>query len=177
MRTAPLPRRGRWALWSSAALLALLVAEAWLLVQVGHAIGTGRVLVLLLVETLVGALVLRRAGRRALEALRHHVAAPPGLLAAGRRPGGVGDALLAGAGGVLLVLPGLLSDVLGLLCLFPPTRRVLRRAGAHVLRRRLGRLLRAGGVVDGEVLDGEVLDGEVVEEVRGARELGRGRRS
>ena len=136
------------------AALLLVVVEVWLLVRVGHLVGGGWILVLLLAETFGGALVLRRAGRRALTALRGGVLTPSGVPAPGRSPGAVGDVVLAGAGGALLVLPGLISDVLGLLCLFPPTRRLLRRSFARLVRRRVeGAVRRAGGqVVQGEVV-------------------------
>jgi UPF0716 protein FxsA len=181
----PVRRRGagRWR-WVPVGLLVLLVVEVWLLTRLGHLVGGGWVLVLLLVETLAGALVLRRAGRGALRALRNGAGAPGALGAPGAAgsPGAVGDAVLTGAGGALLVLPGLLSDVVGLLCLFPPTRRLLGRSLARLVRRRVERAVRTAGgpvagdlftrgpVVDGEVVDGEVVDGEVVE---APRELGR----
>ncbi|WP_432496040.1 FxsA family protein [Kineococcus gypseus] len=185
-------RPARWAL-VLVSLLVLLSVEVWLLSQLAGVVGGLGVLVLLLVETVAGAAVLRRAGRSALRALRAGAPLPVGpfpgtapgaVAAAGRRDGGrVGDAVLVGAGGALLVLPGLLSDVLALLCLLPPTRALLRRLGARVLRARVRRaLLRAGldpraaerlaraarpgargGVVDGEVVEGEVVEGEVVE--------------
>ncbi|MGI4896721.1 MAG: FxsA family protein, partial [Janthinobacterium lividum] len=121
-------RRGRRLTWLPVVVIVLLVVEIWLLVELGHAIGTGWVLVLLLVETTFGLLVLRRAGRRALEALRATAGVPLGAPVPGRPAGVVGDSLLFGAGGALLVLPGMLSDVFGLLCLFPPSRHALRRA-------------------------------------------------
>ena len=168
-------RRRRWTTWLPLAVLLLLAVEIWLLVQLGHVVGTLWVLVLLLVETAAGAAVLRRAGRRALGAFRVGAARPWGLPVPGQHPAAVGDALLTGAGGVLLVLPGLLSDVLGLLCIVPVTRRLLRRAFARLVRRRVERAVRAaGGVVPGDVVDGEVVDGDVVD--GGRRELGPGRR-
>jgi UPF0716 protein FxsA len=65
------------------------------------------------------------------------------------------------AGGALLVLPGLLSDVLGLACLFPPTAALLRRMPERWLRRSTEqfRIHRPDGrVVPGEVIVGEVVD-------------------
>ncbi|MBB2899504.1 UPF0716 protein FxsA [Kineococcus radiotolerans] len=179
MSARPAPRRGgaagrrRWA-WVPAGALLLLVVEVWLLVQLAHLAGGGWVLALLLVETAAGALVLRRAGREALEALRQGPAGPFGGSVPARRPGAVGNAVLVGLGGALLVLPGPISDVVGLLCLFPPTRRLLRRSFARLVRHRVEGLVRAGGgrVVTGDVVtgddvvDGEVVDGEVVEDPR-----------
>lgn len=176
-------RRARWPRYLPLAVLLLLVLEIWLLVQLGHLIGTGWVLVLLLAETLLGVLVLRRAGRQALAAFRASASVPLGTPVPGQQPGVVGDALLTGAGGALLVLPGLLSDVLGLLFVVPVTRRAVRRFGTRWITRRVqGAVRRAGGVVvvDGEVVPardegarGRVVEGEVVPDP--SRELGDGR--
>ncbi|MEZ0493158.1 FxsA family protein [Kineococcus sp. TBRC 1896] len=173
------PRR-RWTTWIPLALVLLVVLEVWLLVQLGHVVGGGWVLVLLLAETFGGLLVLRRAGRRALGAFRQTASVPFGAPVPGQEPGVVGDAVLTGLGGVLLVVPGLLSDVLGLLCLVPATRRLLQRLFVRTVRRRVERAVReAGGTVPGRVVDGDVVggdpvddvvDGEVVED---PRELGR----
>jgi len=164
-------RRPRWLAAVPVVLLVLLVVEVWLLVQLSHVLGALGVAVLLAMETVAGLAVLRRAGRRAVDALRRTGWVQPGPAAGHRGAEGVGDALLTGAGGALLVLPGLLSDLVALLCLLPPTRALLRRAGARWLRRRVdAAVVRAGGstvpgsvvreddVVDGEVLEGEVLD-------------------
>ena len=186
-RPVPAPHRARWPRYLPLAVLLLLVLEIWLLVQLGHLVGTGWVLVLLLAETLLGVLVLRRAGRAALVAFRSSASVPRGTPVPGQQPGAVGDALLAGAGGALLVLPGLLSDVLGLLFVVPPTRRAVRVFGTRWITRRVERAVRrAGGVVvvDGEVVpprtgppagpaSGEVLEGEVLPGP--SRELGDGR--
>jgi len=166
-------RRPRWLAAVPVVLLVLLVVEVWLLVQLSHVVGALGVAALLAVETVAGLAVLRRAGRRAVDALRRTSWVQPGSPASHRGAEGVGDALLTGAGGALLVLPGLLSDVVALLCLLPPTRALLRRAGARWLRRRVdAAVLRAGGAtVSGsvvrehdDVVDGEVLEGEVVED-------------
>ncbi|MCI2237730.1 FxsA family protein [Paenibacillus sp. TRM 82003] len=151
------------------------------------------VLALLLVETLAGALVLRRAGRRALGALRTGAQPFPGVFpgvpAGAPDAGRVGDAVLVGAGGALLVLPGVLSDVLALVCLLPPTRALLRRLAVRLVRSRVRRALRRAGldpdavpgahpgtgrpgargpvvrgeVVDEDSVDEDSVDGEVVE--------------
>jgi UPF0716 protein FxsA len=166
-------RRRRWTSWIPVGVLVLLALEIWLLVQVGHVIGGGWVFVLIVAETFGGALVLRRAGRTAVAAFRQTASVPFGAPVPGQQPGVVGNAVLAGAGGVLLILPGLISDVLGLLCLFPPTRRLLRTLFVRVVRSRLERAVRAAGgtVIVGDVVDGEVVDGDVAREV--PRELGR----
>ncbi|WP_432533173.1 FxsA family protein [Kineococcus arenarius] len=178
----PVPaRRGRWTAAVLLGVLLLLVVEVWLLSRLAEVVTAAGVLALLLVETAAGVLVLRRAGRRALQALRSVQASPvfpagpaPGAHGAGRIGAGrIGDAALVGAGGALLVLPGVLSDVLALLCLLPPTRSLLRRLGARLVRARVRRALRRAGLdpaaragrpfADGEVVEGEVLDDGVAD--------------
>jgi UPF0716 protein FxsA len=110
--------------------VAWVVLEIWLLLLLGDAAGGLTVFLVLLAGLVLGAFIIRRAGRRAwrrlAETLQQPDAAPPG----GQERGGNA---LAMAGGLLLILPGLLSDALGLLCVFPPTAALLRRAGKGLL--------------------------------------------
>ncbi len=46
------------------------------------------------------------------------------------------DGVLVLVGGLLLIVPGFISDVLGALALLPPTRALLRRALARNLQSR-----------------------------------------
>jgi len=164
-------RRPRWRAAVAVLLLVLLVVEVWLLVQLAHVVGALGVAALLAVETVVGLTVLRRAGRRAVDALRRTGWVRPGPPVSHRGGEGVGDALLTGAGGALLVLPGLLSDLAALLCLLPPTRALLRRAGARWLRRRVdAAVVRAGGAtVPGSVVRED--DGPARRQLRGPDRL------
>ncbi|QMU80181.1 FxsA family protein [Streptacidiphilus sp. PB12-B1b] len=138
-------------------LAAWVVLEIWLLIEVGHLIGWFWLFVLLVASAALGGWVVKRAGLRALRAT-----------AAGKAEPGT---VVGIAGGLLLILPGLLSDLLGLACLFPPTASLLRRLPARLLRRsggpigdayRLQEQLRMHRP-DGRVVPGEVIVGEVVE--------------
>lgn len=104
------------------------ILELAVIIQVGQAIGVLPTIALLVADSLLGAVLLRLQGRAAW---RHFNAA----LAAGRMPGReVVDGVLIIFGGALLLTPGLLTDVLGLVLLVPPTRAVVR----SVLLRRFG---------------------------------------
>lgn len=97
------------------------VAEVWLLTVVGTAIGVGWILAILLVEAVVGALLLRHEGSKSWRAL---VAA----YEAGRVPTGqLADAALVLAGGIMLILPGFFTDIVGLIFLLPFTRPYARK--------------------------------------------------
>lgn len=127
-------------------LLAATIIELAVLVAVGHAIGVLATIGLLILASLIGAALLRREGTRTLaafiEALRTRKPPHQELL----------DGILIAAAGVLIVLPGFVSDILGVLLLLPPTRglvrrRILRSAALHMPRPHV-----PGAVVEGEVV-------------------------
>ncbi len=99
-------------LWALAEVVVFVLVAGW--------IGVGWTLLATLATTALGWALLARQGARALGELRER--------ARQRRPSGraVGDAGLIAVGGVLMVLPGFLGDVVGLLCLLPPTRFLVR---------------------------------------------------
>jgi UPF0716 protein FxsA len=176
MRTAVKGRPG-WVLPVVAVLLvALPILEVWLLIQVGQVIGVLPTLAILVAEAAVGAWLMRREGTRAWRALND-------AFAQGRMPTAeLADAALVLVGGVLLMLPGFATDVLGFLCLVPVTRPLVRRLLELMVTRRLERtglpVVRAGAgrstVVEGEVVestqpDGAAADPRVIQgEVEGA---------
>ncbi|WP_419993352.1 FxsA family membrane protein [Streptomyces boninensis] len=99
------------------------VLEIWLLYLLGSQIGALGVFGVLLLGVIVGAVVIKRAGRRAFRGLAETL--QPGS-APGAQPGGGGNALTMLAG-LLLMFPGLVSDALGLILLLPPVRSLIRR--------------------------------------------------
>ena len=108
------------------------IAELYVLIQVGQQIGVLATIALLIADSLLGAWLLRREGSRAWRALR-------AALAAHRLPAReVADGALVIFGGALLLTPGFLSDILGLLCILPPSRAVLRRVLTGVVAARFG---------------------------------------
>ena len=139
-------------------LLVLLVAvpifEVWLLLQVADQVGTLPTLGVLVAGAFLGAWLMRREGRRAWAALT-------GTFATGRVPSGeLTDAALVLVGGLLLMLPGFVTDVIGFLFLLPMTRPAARKLVAFFIARRLSRMgaaspLRRAG--DGEVIRGETV--------------------
>lgn len=158
------PGRSRARTLVPLAVAAWAVLEIWLLTVVAEAAGGFTVLLLLLAGFVLGGAAVKRAGRRAWRTLATSVRA--GSPEPGEETTGAGLAML---GGVLLMVPGLLSDVLGLLCLFPPTGRLMGRASARLLRGR--RLQYAPGSFGGAYQqarmrwpDGKVVQGEVIRE-------------
>ncbi len=115
-------------------LLPLL--ELFVLARIGSHVGFLPTLLGVIVVGALGAALARREGFRVLREWQE-------ALAQGRTPseGVVGGALLLVAG-LLLVTPGVISDVLGLLLLVPP----IRASVAAIVRRRLDRALAEGTV-------------------------------
>ena len=99
-------------LWALAEVVVLVLVASW--------IGVGWTVLATLATTALGWVLLARQGTRALAELRERARER-------RAPGrALGDAGLIVVGGLLMVLPGFLGDVVGLLCLLPPTRFLVR---------------------------------------------------
>jgi UPF0716 protein FxsA len=147
---------------------AWLVLEIWLLTVVAGAAGGLTVFLLLVAGFVAGSAVVKRAGRRAFRALSETLQQQQrgaGAPAAGAgRSEGNGFLML---GGLLLMLPGLVSDAVGLVLLIPPVQRALGRYTERTFERKL-REASAGGF--GDVFqqarmrrpDGKVVQGEVI---------------
>jgi UPF0716 protein FxsA len=117
-----------------AALIAIPTFEIWLLVQVAHQIGFWLTLLILVAEAVLGGWLMRREGGRAWQALT-------ATFSTGRVPSGeLADAALVLVGGVLLILPGFATDLIGFLFLLPLTRPLARRLLAFFVARRITRL-------------------------------------
>ena len=97
------------------------ILELAMIIQIGQAIGVLPTIALLIADSVLGAALMRSQGR--VTWLRFNAA-----LAEGRLPGReVMDGALVIFGGALLLTPGFLSDVLGLVLLLPPTRALVRK--------------------------------------------------
>ncbi|WP_344468128.1 FxsA family membrane protein [Kitasatospora kazusensis] len=154
-------------------ITAWLVLEIWLLTVVASALGWFAVLMLLVGGAFLGGWLIKRAGLRALSAALEQSRAPQS-----QQPQ-TGTSLTV-LGGVLLILPGFLSDVLGLSLLFPPTRALWRAAGRRVTRSALRSASPAGAAPFADAVrlqeqirihrpDGKVIQGEVVDPGTGPR--------
>jgi UPF0716 protein FxsA len=131
-------------------LLALFIvvplAELYVILKVGDAIGVLPTIALLALDSVLGSLLLRAQGRAVWRRFNE-------ALSTGRMPHReVMDGVLVIFGGAFLITPGFLTDIVGLILLLPPTRTLVRR----LLVRRLGRRV----AVAGEVYD---VDGTATE--------------
>jgi UPF0716 protein FxsA len=97
------------------------IAELYVIIQVGQAIGIWPTLALLLADALLGSFLLKHQGQGAWRRFNE-------ALAQRRFPGKeVVDGLLIVVGGTLLLAPGFLTDIFGLILLIPPTRAIVRK--------------------------------------------------
>jgi UPF0716 protein FxsA len=108
------------------AFLVLPIVEIAIFILVGQAIGVWPTLLLVVLSTFVGLAVIRRRGLALLRSIRE-------AMGQRRLPAqAIADTMLAWTGGALLVIPGLLTSLFGLVLLLEPVRRL-----AYALLRRL----------------------------------------
>src|SRR5690606_7788356 len=165
------PRRSRLRTVLPLAVAACLVLEIWLLTLLAGATNGLVVLLVLVAGLVLGSAVIKRAGRRAFKNLGETLQQQQGGSVAGPRPNSEGNGLMM-LGGLLLILPGLISDALGLLLLVPPVQRAVSRTAARAVERKLRE------VADGSLGDacpqarmhrpaGKVVQGEVIRDEPG----------
>lgn len=142
------------------AFLVVPVLEIYLILQVGQVIGGWQTVALLVAESLLGAWLVKREGRRTWRTLQ------AGLRGAGLPGRELIDSALVLVGGTLLLTPGFLTDAVGFFLLVPVTRPYARRLLNSLLTRRAvaaaTRQRRPGG-------SQRVLRGEVIREDEGPR--------
>lgn len=136
---APYPIRAGLAVW--------IIAESAAFIGLAYLIGVFYTLLVFFGTSLVGGILLRYVGARSLRAARDY-------LNSGGDPSREMPNGYAVAGAFCLIVPGFVTDLIGLLLLFPPTRLLFRGLGRSIASRtppvRFGR---GGDVIEGEVLD------------------------
>jgi UPF0716 protein FxsA len=143
------------------AFILVPIAEIYVLIQVGQVIGPWWTILLLIADSVFGSWLLKREGSRAWTAFRV-------ALGEGRMPAReLADGILVVVGGTLMISPGFVTDVFGVLLILPLTRPIGRRLLSRVLARRLvfvqapgngHRPGPSGDVVQGDVVQGDVSD-------------------
>jgi len=136
-------------------LVALPIFEVWLLIQVGRELGPLPTIAILVFEAALGVWLMRHQGARTWTALTDAYSkgqVPTGQLA---------DAALVLVGGVLLIVPGFVTDVFGFIFLLPWTRPFARKIIAFFVARRINRL--GVPVALARVDRANLIEGETVE--------------
>ena len=131
-RSSGRPRRRGLLRWVLLVLfVGLPLLELYMVIQVGQLIGAGWTILLLVVDSVLGAIVVRREGARAWQALRD-------TLARGGVPAKeLADGALVLVGGTLLLTPGFVTDAFGALLVLPVTRPLFRGLLTRILAARL----------------------------------------
>ena len=107
------------------------IVELYVIIKIGGLIGIWPTLALLLADAILGSLLLKQQGRSAWNRFNK-------ALAEKRFPGKeVADGLLIAIGATLLLTPGFVTDIFGLLFLIPPSRAIVRRLLKGVVGKRL----------------------------------------
>ncbi|MEV7861445.1 FxsA family membrane protein [Streptomyces hirsutus] len=166
------PRRSRLRTFLPLGVAAWLVLEIWLLTVVAGASNGLVVLLVLLAGLALGSVVIKRAGRRAFKSLTETLQQQQNGVLTEPRPNSEGNGLMM-LGGLLLIIPGLISDAVGLLLLVPPVQKAVSRYAERTLEHKLREAAR-GSLGDAfqqariHRPDGKVVQGEVIRDEPGA---------
>jgi len=107
------------------------LVELFVIIQVGQVIGAWWTIAILLAGSILGSLLLRSQGRGVWRRFN-------AVMGEGRVPHReILDGVMIILGGALLLTPGFLTDVFGLLLLAPPTRAAIRKVLVRLLSHRL----------------------------------------
>jgi UPF0716 protein FxsA len=161
------------------ALVVVPLLEIFVLIQVGQVIGPWWTILLLVVDSIIGGWLIRREGARAWRSLN-------AAIGSGKMPAReLADGALILIGGTLMLSPGFVTDVLGILLILPVTRPVFRRLLTTFAARRVvvattrraatrgaggpgsGGPVGSGGSGGGPGGGGDVVQGDVVEDPPG----------
>ena len=117
------------------AFIVVPILELWLIGEVADVLSWPVTLAILIAEAVLGAWLVKREGRSTWRRFREALGSKARVPAVE-----VVDGALVLIGGTLLLTPGFLSDIVGFLCLLPPSRAVLNR----YIRSRVRRSFRIG---------------------------------
>ena len=107
------------------------LVELYILLQIGSVIGAANTILLVILTGVLGAFLAQREGIRTLQTIQS-------VTARGEMPGEpLLDAVLILVAGFVLITPGILTDILGFLLLFPVTRARIRGWVKRQLERKL----------------------------------------
>ncbi|MFC5729947.1 MULTISPECIES: FxsA family protein [Nocardioides] len=145
-------RGRRWAVVLFVAFVVMPIVEIVVLIQVGQVIGPWWTILLLVLDSIIGAWLIKREGRRAWAALRDRIET-------GRMPHReLADGALIVLGGALMLTPGFVTDGLGILLILPATRPLFRRLLTSYATNSVVRKTSPGPTGGGAVVRGEVID-------------------
>jgi UPF0716 protein FxsA len=110
--------------------------ELYILIKIGGYLGAFQTVALVVFTALLGIVIVRLQGLRTLQKIRQSLS--QGIVPAEE----LVDGVLIFVGGILLIIPGVLTDLFALVLLIPYSRTIFKRW----LRRRFDRMIASGNV-------------------------------
>lgn len=119
--------------WLVAAIIIIPAIEMWGIIQVGHLIGGWATFLLILLTGFAGAQLARTEGRKALTEVQRQIQSgqPPGFAML--------NGLCVLIGGLMLLMPGFFTDIVGITLLFPLTRPLYGKLIYRLIEKQIGR--------------------------------------
>lgn len=106
--------------WIPVIIALISVAEFWAYVEVGERLGVGKTIFLTLATSIIGGLMMQFEGRKVMIDAKAQ-------MSEGQVPGRmVLDGICVFAGGIMLLAPGFITDIVGFTMVFPLTRPIYR---------------------------------------------------
>ncbi|QCR33243.1 FxsA family protein [Lysinibacillus sp. SGAir0095] len=111
--------------------IAAILVEIAMFIVVGKALGVFNTLLLIILTSVIGVIVAKKQGIQSVRNLQNSVSEgnPPGVA--------IIDTFLIFVGGVLLVTPGFLTDLIGFSLIIPFTRKLYKPVIYYWLRKKL----------------------------------------
>lgn len=107
------------------------LAELALLIVIGQNIGVFSTLLLIIATSIIGMYVMKNKGMNSIQNVKQ-------TMARGEAPGAaLVNTLLTFSGGLLLALPGFLTDLIGLLLLMPFSRKMFQPLVYYWMRKQM----------------------------------------
>lgn len=102
-------------------LLLVPVVELFGFILVSNLIGAGKTIILMIFTSIIGIVMMQFEGRKVIADAKNE-------MNQGQMPGRkMLDGICVFFGGIMLLIPGFLTDIIGFTLVFPPTRHVYRR--------------------------------------------------
>lgn len=120
--------------WIVALIVFIPIVEFWGYIEVAERLGVGKTLFLTLATSIIGGLMMQFEGRKVMIDAKQQ-------MSNGQVPGRMMlDGLCVFGGGILLLMPGFITDLIGFLLVFPLTRPLFR----FVLLKWIGKKMKDG---------------------------------
>lgn len=122
--------------WIALLIVIVPVVEFWGYAFVADRLGLGKTIFLTLATSVIGGLMMQFEGRKVMADAKSQING-------GQVPGKMAiDGMCVFAGGIMLMLPGFVTDVLGFILVFPLTRPLCRA----LLMKWIGKKLKDGTI-------------------------------